>query len=124
MAGAGYDQKEINIGVAQGSILGPILFNIYINDLVNSSNDCKFFMFADDLNIIVEGKDCLHLEQNIKRNLSKTYEWLKANRIKANISKSKLLCLNCKITNEIYIGSSKIDFVNKLKYLGVIIKKT
>ena len=64
-------QKEINIGVAQGSILRPILFNIYINDLVDSSNDCKFFMFADDTNLIVEVKDCLHLEQNIKKNGSK-----------------------------------------------------
>ena len=53
--------KPISCGVSQGSVLGPLLFLIYINDLPNISTDLKFFLFADDTNIYFESGDLIKL---------------------------------------------------------------
>ena len=53
---ASSSKKVINTGVPQGSILGPLLFIIYMNDIVNSSNILKFILFADDTNLFYSEK--------------------------------------------------------------------
>ena len=61
--GVDSDIKNISCGVPQGSVLGPLLFLLYINDLPNISSKLKFFLFADDTNIYFECKDLKNLEK-------------------------------------------------------------
>ena len=69
--GKSSDLKPISCGVPQGSVLGPLLFLIYINDLHNISTDLKFFLFADDTNIYFESNDLIKLEKTINKELKK-----------------------------------------------------
>merc|ERR1712074_407501 len=73
--------NKITCGVPQGSVLGPILFLIYINDLPNISSKLKFFLFADDTNIFLDSDDYLSLQRTMNKELKKLYQWLTLNRL-------------------------------------------
>ena len=66
-------------GVPQGSVLGPLLFLIYINDIHNSSAKFSFFLFADDTNLLYADANLKSLEKTANRELLKVCYWLNAN---------------------------------------------
>ena len=117
-------EKVITCGVPQGSILGPLLFLIYINDL---SKICCFttpFLFADDTNLLHHNKDPKILEKEINQDLDKISEWLKANRLSLNIKKTHYMVFTnkrCAIDITLTIDGSKIESTQQTKFLGVII---
>ena len=86
------ESQRLNItcGVPQGSILGPLLFIIYINDIVNSSPLLNYIMFADDTNIFYSHKSIDTLNNILNIELTKVSEWFKSNKLSLNISKTKL----------------------------------
>ena len=81
----------ISSGVPQGSILGPFLFLIYINDIVKSTNYFSVRLFADDTSLTATGKDLDVLLHRINSELPAVYEWLCSNRLTLNLSKTKYL---------------------------------
>ena len=81
----------VKCGVPQGSVLGPLLFLLYINDIVKSSNLFRFTLFADDTSLYYSCKNTSNLEETINGELSKISDWLSANRLSLNGGKSKLL---------------------------------
>ena len=83
-----YDVKNISCGVPQGSVLGPLLFLIYINDLPNISDKLKFFLFADDTNIYYEANDLDSIQRVMNDEFKKLQDWLITNRLALNISKT------------------------------------
>ena len=79
-------KKDIKCGVPQGSILGPLLFFLYVNDLPNSSNVLVPIMFADDTNFFFEHSNINTLFETVNHELIKIKEW---NKLSLNVGKTK-----------------------------------
>ena len=79
--------RELSCGIPQGSVLGPLLFLMYIDDLPNISNKLEFYLFADDTNIYYENESLVELEKTVNQELKNLYLWLSINRLALNIEK-------------------------------------
>ncbi|CAB4036522.1 Hypothetical predicted protein, partial [Paramuricea clavata] len=83
--------KLVTCGIPQSSILGPLLFLIYINDLPNSLEYASTRMFADDTTLTVSGKSIQDVEVAINHDLTNVKQWLTANRLSLNLVKTEYL---------------------------------
>ena len=120
------DYSINSCGVPQGSVLGPLLFLIYINDFKNCSRLLDFHLFADDTNLFASHKNISDLEILINKELVNVNEWLCANKLSLNLEKTNFIlfhppqkklnyCVKLHI-NEFYVAHEKC-----LKYLGILI---
>ena len=118
---------QISCGVPQGSILGPLLFILYVNDLVNVTRECNVIMFADDTNLFFSNKNLTDLEKIINRELQNICQWFNLNKLSINVKKTNFILFghnkHTKSIN-ICINDTKIDQTDKTKFLGVIINQT
>ena len=87
---------SINVGVLQGSTLGPLLFLLYINDLPNSGKNVPR-LFADDTCLLVGAPSVVHLENQLNSELIKIFNWLVDNKLTLNTSKSCALVITPKL---------------------------
>ena len=124
--GVSSDMKAISCGVPQGSVLGPLLFLIYINDLPNISDKLQFFLFADDTNIYYESKDLKALEKTVNEELKKLSLWLNLNRLALNVGKTNFVIFrSCqKVINHnvtLLMNKKALQQKDHVKYLGVLL---
>ena len=84
-------KQTISCGVPQGSILGPLLFIIYINDMNQAFENCITHHFADDTNLLYAHKDPKILKKVVNKDLFLLFQWLCANRLSLNVSKTEFL---------------------------------
>ena len=75
----------------QGSVLGPLLFLIYVNDIATCVKNCKLRLFADDTNLFVSGQKLLDALQLTQDNLNILSQWFNDNQLTLNIDKTCLL---------------------------------
>ena len=119
--------REIKFGVPQGSVLGPLLFLIYINDLSNVLVHSTPFFFADDTSIVTSGKNNEELEHKLNLDLGLAYEWFCRNGLTVHPQKSVLLQLNGADGIKARLGDHFLEeggtTVSPAKFLGVYIDK-
>ena len=122
-------QKRISCGVPQGSILGPLLFLLYINDLHSTSTLLNFILFADDSNLFYSHKDIKTLFKIVNEELIKVDEWFKSNKLSLNIKKTKYTLffkptkaddIPFKLPNFL-INDTPIERQTSMKFLGVLL---
>ena len=121
-------EETVKYGVPQGSVLGPLLFIIYINDLKNAIKYSSVHQYADDTNLMFADKSVKKINKYINHDLKLLSEWLIANRISLNTDKTEIIIFknkNKKINKKLNfrISGQKIKPTNAVKYLGVILEE-
>ena len=124
--GSNSSRQNIVCGVPQGSILGPLLFLIYVNDLALMCNNVLPIMYADDSNLFKEGSDIIEMQNCVNEELQKISKWLKLNKLSLNINKTHFIIFKRKrkvvnISPSLHIDSQPISQVSNTKFLGVYI---
>ena len=120
-----YKSESLTItkGVPQGSILGPLLFCLYINDIVDCVDE-EVVLFADDAAFIITAPSLQQLYNRIRKLFTDLSKYLRANKLVPNLSKSKLMYLNSKPKPDLealLFGTEVIEWVEEFKYLGLIL---
>ena len=120
------DVLPINYGVPQGSVLGPLLFLIYINDLNGGVTHSKVHHFADDTNMLYISNSLKDTNRKVNQDLRHIVKWLWANKILLNSGKTELILFRSKHKNitknmNFRISGQKINIICKTKYLGLIL---
>ena len=119
--------QEINFGVPQGSVLGPVLFLLYINDLHEAVDKDNTRLFADDTGLFIHDKNLNVLIENSKRLIKKLFKWCLCNKLTINSDKTCFVLFHTKNKpvpfnlGEIQIDDIVIKRVNHTKYLGMLI---
>ena len=128
------DIQEISYGVPQGSVLGPLLFILYSNDVPNCLENSKCILFADDTTVYISGHSRDILYSDMKSDLDKLIEWFRANKLSLNIQKTdyvlfrpteKMKMIDDDDATEygLVFGGDKLEQKDEFKFLGITIDK-
>ena len=133
-----YNEQEssllpITTGVPQGSILGPLLFIIYMNDIHKVTDKFNFVLYADDTSLVeplctfkVSVEENTHdISHNINTELDAVYEWLSLNKLSLNVKKTKMMLFHYRQQNisnlipKLMINKVPIEYVKEFNFLGI-----
>ena len=120
------DEQVIKCGVPQGSVLGPLLFILYINDLPNVSKVTESLLFADDTSIFYSHSNAIQLFSILNEELRKVDAWMKSNRLSVNIKKTNYVIFKSKQKRfnanlSLYYDNNPLKKEQFIKFLGVYI---
>ena len=116
--------QNINVGVPQGSIVGPILFVLYVNDLDSIAGEGSFTIYADDTSIVISDKQNVKIEEKSQRVLNEVSNWFCDNSLFLNTDKTQ--CVRFHVRQKrcenisLKVNGTGINNVDEVKFLGVI----
>ena len=122
--------ENVTCGVPQGSILGPLLFILYMNDISYTSSLLNTILFADDTTVFYSHEDTFILCRTVNNEIKEVSNWFKANKLSLNAKKTNLMylgtCMQTKKMAEnnnydIYLDGCKLNRVHEAKFLGITI---
>ena len=119
--------ENVVMGVPQGSMLGPLLFLLYVNDMSNVASNLYFIQYADDTSIFVKGSSLLSISKIMNNGMKQVNEWLKNNRLSLNVSKTNYMIMSGKGKNfnendcELMIDNYTLKCVDRIHFLGLIL---
>lgn len=114
---------HIACGVPQGSVLGPTMFIMYINDICSVSQNLKFVIFADDTNIFCSGVELPQVLEMITQEFTILMKLFDINKLSLNLDKTKFMLFGNQKKNikvEICVDNEYLERVNEIQFLGVI----
>lgn len=122
------DPISVENGVPQGTVLGPLLFLLYINDIVKVVRYARIELFADDTMIYITGKNINQMQVDMNSDINYLYNWLGNNILSVNISKSKFCVFGKKVVLanlnlkdiKLEINKERLKYDKEIKYLGVV----
>jgi hypothetical protein len=124
------DFLTIKCGVPQGSIIGPLLFIIYVNDITAATKHFYPIVYADDTTLVTSIKSSIKnnaCQLKLNKELKEINNWLKSNKLSLNIKKTKCMTFHTpqkKITlPKLFIDNINLEFVNEFNFLGLILDK-
>ncbi len=115
------DEKQINAGVPQGSVLGPLLFLIYVNDIAAQLLSITR-LFADDSSLAISTSNISHMEDVLNADLCKLTQWSKKWLVNFNPAKTEVMFFSLVNTDRptLYFDNTRLNFVEHHKHLGLI----
>ena len=114
--------RTISTGVPQGSILGPLLFVLFINDLPEATAKCSVLLYADDAVLFSSAKDAQTIEQALNYDLSVISDWISQNHLFLNKEKTEVVLFGT--SQKLATGRHQLERVSEFKYLGVVLDET
>ena len=116
------EQKIVTTGVPQGSVLGPLLFLVYVNDVYKAIDSENLRLFADDSNLFISGNSLQDMVNEAELKLECLNKWFKHNQLTLNIDKT-CFTLFSRTKNEIALklNGTEIQRVETAKYLGIFL---
>jgi len=123
VSGTKSDTAKITCGVPQGSILGPLLFLLYVNDM-NAAVDCRLLLYADDSALLISGKDVANIESKLSEELRNVSNWLVDNKLSLHLGKTESILFGSKVKLSkspklhVQCNGTNIESKSVVKYLG------
>jgi hypothetical protein len=120
---------KITCGVPQGSILGPLLFLVYVNDM-ESAVGCKLLLYADDSALMVSNRDVGFIQERLSLELQSVSEWLIDNKLSLHLGKTESILFGTKrkLTKQselsVKCSNKTITASSEVKYLGLDLDQT
>lgn len=131
------NRLHLRYGVPQGSILGPLLFNVYVNDISDVKLHSKIYQYADDTALVLAGKNVSEGVALLQEDINKLIPWFQDNHIYINKDKTQLICFHSphrkvELHAPLYLHNNlcrnckcaSVNFSTKVKYLRLIFDET